>query len=131
MTMTMAPSADYSRRLRNLWVHLRKAANHPYLFEGVETVTAPDGSATEEIVSSSGKMVVLDKLLRQLKNKGHRVVLFSQYTHMLDIIGDFLDMRGYRHLRLDGSTNRVMREININMFNRPQSDVFIFCLSTR
>jgi SNF2 family DNA or RNA helicase len=51
----------------------------------------------------------------------HRVVLFSQYTRMLDIISDYLDMRGYRHARLDGSTNRVMREVGINLFNKPLS----------
>jgi SNF2 family DNA or RNA helicase len=40
-------------------------------------------------------------------------------------------MRGYKHNRLDGSTNRVMREVKINLFNKPQSPQFIFCLSTR
>jgi hypothetical protein len=40
-------------------------------------------------------------------------------------------MRGYKHSRLDGSTNRVMREVRINLFNKPQSPQFIFCLSTR
>ena len=51
------------------------------------------------------------------------VVLFS--------ISDYLDMRGYKHSRLDGSTNRVMREVKINLFNKPNSPQFIFCLSTR
>lgn len=46
-------------------------------------------------------------------------------------ISDYLDMRGYKHSRLDGSTNRVMREVKINLFNKPQSPQFIFCLSTR
>jgi SNF2 family DNA or RNA helicase len=46
-------------------------------------------------------------------------------------ISDYLDMRGYKHSRLDGSTNRVMREVRINLFNKPQSPQFIFCLSTR
>jgi SNF2 family DNA or RNA helicase len=40
-------------------------------------------------------------------------------------------MRGFKHSRLDGSTNRVMREVRINLFNKPQSPQFIFCLSTR
>lgn len=46
-------------------------------------------------------------------------------------LSDYLDLRGYKHSRLDGSTNRVMREVRINLFNRPQSPQFIFCLSTR
>ena len=122
--------SESHRRLQSLVTQLRKAANHPYLFQGVETPSA-DGRATEELVKASGKMVVLDQLLKKLHQRGHRVVLFSQYTRMLDIISDYLDMRGYHHCRLDGSTNRVMREVYINMFNRPQSDLFIFCLSTR
>eukprot|EP01034_Spumella_vulgaris_P021358 gene21358-27388_t len=117
-------------RLQGLWAQLRKAANHPFLFPGNEKITL-DGSATEDIVEASGKMKVLDKLLAALKAKGHRVVLFSQFTRTLDIISDYLDMRGYRHTRLDGSTNRVMREVRINLFNREKSNLFVFCLSTR
>jgi SNF2 family DNA or RNA helicase len=86
---------------------------------------------TEEIVTASGKMVMLDRLLAKLHLKGHRVVLFSQYTRTLDIIHDYLSLRGYRHCRLDGSTNRVMREVLITQFNKPGSDLFMFCLSTR
>ncbi|KAJ1404044.1 P-loop containing nucleoside triphosphate hydrolase protein [Ochromonadaceae sp. CCMP2298] len=97
-------------RLLSLLAQLRKAANHPFLFAGIEKVSM-DGLPSEEIVSVSGKMKVLDRLLRKLFEKGHRVVLFSQYTRMLDIISDYLDLRGYRHARLDGSTNRVMREV--------------------
>lgn len=67
------------KSLLGLLAHLRKAANHPFLFPGVEQVTL-DGRPTEEIVTSSGKMVVLDKLLRKLLERGHRVVLFSQFT---------------------------------------------------
>ena len=119
-----------SKNLMSLLTQLRKVANHPFLFSGVDSVSM-DGAATEEIVSASGKMLVLDKLLRRLKERGHRVVLFSQYTRTLDIISDYLDLRGYRHCRLDGSTNRVMREVKITVFNKSTSDLFIFCLSTR
>lgn len=119
------------KRLQSLLAQLRKASNHPYLFpgaEGVEDDTTPCG---EDIVSASGKMVILDRLLAKLKAKGHRVVLFSQYTRTLDIISDYLDMRAYNHCRLDGSTNRVMREVYINQYNRKDSPLFVFCLSTR
>ena len=76
-------------------------------------------------------MMMLDRLLIKLKEKGHRVVLFSQYTRTLDIISDYLDWKGYNHSRLDGSTNRVMREVLITQFNRADCEVFIFCLSSR
>lgn len=117
--------------LMGLLAHLRKAANHPYLFEGIEDVEDPLGRASQDIVDVSGKMQVLDKLLRKLQEKGHRVVLFSQFVRTLDIICDYLDYRGYKHLRLDGSTNRVMREVRISLYNRKNSEYYIFCLSTR
>ena len=62
-------------------------------------------------MEASGKMRTLDILLRRLKLKGHRVVIFSQFTRMLDIIDDYLNMRGYQFARLDGSTNRVQRMV--------------------
>ncbi len=127
---TNSISASESRGIHGLLAHLRKAANHPYLFEGIEKINS-DGTPTEEIVSTSGKMIILDKLLSKLKDKGHRVVLFSQFTHTLDIICDYLEMRGHLYQRLDGSTNRVMREVRINLFNKPNSEYFIFALSTR
>jgi SWI/SNF-related matrix-associated actin-dependent regulator of chromatin subfamily A member 5 len=118
-------------RMQSLVAQLRKAANHPYLFPGVEVIERKDGSAGEDIISVSGKMMVLDKLLHRLKNNGHRVVLFSQFTRTLDIICDYLDLRQHKFCRLDGSTNRIMREVLVNMFSKQGSDIFIFCLSTR
>jgi SWI/SNF-related matrix-associated actin-dependent regulator of chromatin subfamily A member 5 len=119
-----------SKRLLGMLTQLRKVSNHPFLFPNIEQLTI-DGTHTEEIVSCSGKMIVLDKLLKKLYLKKHRVVLFSQFTRTLDIISDYLEMRAYRHSRLDGSTNRVMREVLINLFNRQDSEVFVFLLSTR
>jgi SWI/SNF-related matrix-associated actin-dependent regulator of chromatin subfamily A member 5 len=116
--------------LKSLLVQLRKAANHPYLFPGVEPPTV-HGYATEMIIKTSGKMVVLDKLLERLNQKGHRVVLFSQYTRTLDIICDYLDLRQYRWTRLDGKTSRIRRELYVKLFNKEGSNQFIFVLSTR
>jgi SWI/SNF-related matrix-associated actin-dependent regulator of chromatin subfamily A member 5 len=119
------------RKLNSLMAQLRKAANHPYLFDGAEPPTL-DGRAGPDIITASGKMMVLDRLLTKLKEGGHRVVLFSQYTRTLDIISDYLIYRGYDSTcRLDGQTNRVMREVYINMFNKKDSKKFIFLLSTR
>lgn len=50
----------------------------------------------EDLVEAAGKMGVLDRLLDRLKARGHRVTLFSQHNRMLNIIEDFLIMRGYR-----------------------------------
>lgn len=56
---------------------------------------------------------------------------FTRCHRTLDIICDYLDWKGYLYMRLDGGTNRVMREVNVKLFNRPQSAFQIFTLSTR
>jgi SNF2 family DNA or RNA helicase len=56
-------------------------------------------AAGEDIVEASGKMVVLDRMLSKLKDRGHRVTLFSQYNRMLDVIEDYLIYRGYKCAR--------------------------------
>ena len=121
------------KKLQSLLAQLRKAANHPFLFPDAESISDDPNAAhtNEDIVTASGKMVILDQLLKKLKRKGHRVVLFSQYTKTLDIISDYLEYRKYSFSRLDGQTNRVYREVLINQFNRKKSSKFIFCLSTR
>lgn len=117
------------RKLQSLLMQLRKCCNHPYLFSGTEV--PEDGVPLEELIEASGKLGVLDRILTRLKDQGHRVVLFSQFTSMLDILSDYLSLKGYQFARLDGSTNRVQRSIDIAAFNRPNSPMFAFLLSTR
>ena len=74
---------------------------------------------------------MLDRLLLKLQSEGHRVVLFSQFTGVLDILVDYLELRGFLFCRLDGSTNRVQRQVHINAFNCPRSPLFVFLMSTR
>ena len=85
----------------------------------------------EDLVTSSGKLAALDELLKVLLPQGRRVVLFSGWTSMLDIIEAFLDERGIAHARLDGSTNRVQRQIDIKQFNAKGSKLKVFMCSTR
>ncbi len=116
------------KKLQMLLMQLRKVCNHPYLFDEAD----PNPQSTDEsIVEASGKMKVLDMLLRKLQAAGHRVVIFSQFTRVLDILTDYMLHRDFRFCRLDGSTNRVQRQIDINSFNRPGSDLFAFLMSTR
>ena len=74
-------------------------------------------------VGASGKMRVLDRLLLKLHAKGHRVVLFSQFSSMVDLLDDYCTMRGFNFVRLTGSTNRVQRMVNLQAFNAPGSKV--------
>ena len=113
----------------NIVMQLRKCAGHPYLFPGVEDRTLPP--LGEHLVENCGKMVLLDKLLKRLKERGHRVLLFTQMTRLLDIMEDYLVMRRYKYCRIDGNTSYEMREDFIDTFNAPNSEKFIFLLSTR
>lgn len=127
---TTEPTMNSSRwqRLRAVYMQLRKVCNHPFLFE--EADNHPEYT-DESIIEASGKLKVLDKLLNKLHSAGHRVVIFSQFTRVLDIIGDYLNFRGYEFCRLDGSSNRVQRQISINMFNAKNTTLFAFIMSTR
>ncbi|XP_051509276.1 SWI/SNF-related matrix-associated actin-dependent regulator of chromatin subfamily A containing DEAD/H box 1A-like isoform X1 [Myxocyprinus asiaticus] len=84
----------------------------------------------KELILDSGKFALLTKLLAKLKEKGDRVVLFSQFTMMLDIVEILLEHLGHQFVRLDGSTPMAERIGLIDQFNT-NSEIFVFLLSTR
>lgn len=112
-------------------MELKKAANHPYLFDGAENRTDNHEETLKGLVMNSGKMVLLDKLLARLRQDGHRVLIFSQMVRMLDILSDYMNLRGYLHQRLDGMVASEARKKSIAHFNSPGSPDFAFLLSTR
>ena len=114
-----------SRGLNNVVMQLRKVCNHPYLF-------ASQGyQINENIIRSSGKLDLLDRMLPKLRAAGHRVLMFTQMTAVMTILEDYFSYRGYLSLRLDGSTPAEEREKRMYKFNSPDSPYFIFLLSTR
>ena len=117
--------------LLNLVMELKKASNHPFLFDGVEKWSDDPSVQLDNIVRNSGKMYLLDKLLNHLKANGHRVLIFSQMVRLLDILSDYMRLRGYSHQRLDGSVGNEARKKAIEKFNAPGSPDFAFLLSTR
>lgn len=78
-----------------------------------------------------GKFRELDELLPRLKADGHRVLIFSQFTMMLDILEKYLEYKQLGYLRLDGSTNVVERQDMIDEYNNLPDEYFVFLLSTR
>jgi SNF2 family DNA or RNA helicase len=72
--------------LRNIMMQLRKCCIHPYLLEGAEEVIVGDSRAKNPqeqfscLIDSSGKLVLIDKLLRKLFEGNHKVLIFSQFT---------------------------------------------------
>ncbi|TYI61369.1 hypothetical protein E1A91_D10G168200v1 [Gossypium mustelinum] len=115
-----------SKSLQNLTMQLRKCCNHPYLF-----VPTHNMWQREEIVRASGKFELLDRLLPKLHRTGHRVLLFSQMTHLMDILEIYLRLNNFMYLRLDGSTKTEERGTLLKKFNAPDSPYFMFLLSTR
>ncbi len=118
-------------KLQNLFMQLRKVCNHPYLFFHPYNPKTNLLKIDEELVQSSGKLVILDQLLTALLAKKHRVLIFSQMTGMLDLLEDFLSMREIQFCRIDGSTSQPQREEELAQFRAPRSAIPVFLLSTR
>ena len=123
---TKSSAMGISRGLSNIIMQLRKVCNHPYLFQ-----LAAGYRIDFTIVRCSGKFELLDRMLPKLKAAGHRVLMFSQMTQLMTILEDYFTWRGFRYLRLDGSTSADEREQRMFQFNAPDSPYFIFLLSTR
>ncbi|KAI5952612.1 ISW2 [Candida jiufengensis] len=116
-------------RLLNIVMQLRKCCNHPYLFDGAEP--GPPYTTDEHLIFNSGKMVILDKMLKKFKSEGSRVLIFSQMSRVLDILEDYCFFREYEYCRIDGSTSHEDRIEAIDDYNDPNSSKFLFLLTTR
>lgn len=121
--------------LLNIMMELKKASNHPFMFPNAESRILEGSTRREDamraLITSSGKMMLLDQLLAKLKKDGHRVLIFSQMVKMLDILADYMDFRGFSYQRLDGTIAAAPRRLSIEHFNEPDSNDFAFLLSTR
>ena len=69
------------------------------------------------LTKSSGKLMLLQKMMKKLKEGGHRVLVFSQMTKMLDLLEDFLENEGYKYERIDGGVTGNLRQEAIDRFN--------------
>ncbi|XP_019432983.1 PREDICTED: ATP-dependent helicase BRM-like isoform X1 [Lupinus angustifolius] len=114
------------KTLNNRCMELRKTCNHPLL-----NYPFFSDLSKEFIVKSCGKLWILDRILVKLQRTGHRVLLFSTMTKLLDILEEYLQWRRLVFRRIDGTTSLEDRESAIVDFNSPDSDCFIFLLSIR
>ncbi|KAF5319578.1 hypothetical protein D9619_008491 [Psilocybe cf. subviscida] len=122
-------------RLQNTVMQLRKVCSHPFLFEWPTDPKTCDLVIGEELVYASGKMMVLDRLLKELFKRKHKVLLFSQFTTMLDIIEEWaVNFMGWPICRIDGSTKPLERRSEMERFqtggDAPDAPC-LFLLSTR
>ncbi|KAL9259041.1 CHROMATIN REMODELING 4-like protein [Drosera capensis] len=116
----------------NIVMQLRKVCNHPYLIPGTE----PDSGSIEFLqemrIKASAKLTLLHAMLKLLHKDGHRVLIFSQMTKLLDILEDYLTVEfGPKSFeRVDGSVSVADRQTAIARYNQDKSR-FVFLLSTR
>ncbi|CAB1114985.1 unnamed protein product [Ectocarpus sp. CCAP 1310/34] len=117
----------------NINMNQRKVCQHPFLFgEPKDKMTGEYvGIKNPEIlVRASGKVALMDRMLKKLHAGGHKVLIFSQMTSLLDVLEDYLRHRGWEFHRIDGSTDVLDRQSQIEEFNS-NPKFFVFLLSTR
>mmetsp|Transcript_5511 Transcript_5511/g.23406 ORF Transcript_5511/g.23406 Transcript_5511/m.23406 type:complete len:236 (-) Transcript_5511:638-1345(-) len=114
-------------------MQMRKACAHPFLFEETDEngVVGEELATTERLVQVGSKMSVMDRLIAKLVKRGHKILIFSQFTRILDIIEDVMHLRKYEYVRLDGSTSLENRTTYMDSFNDERSKTRIFLISTR
>lgn len=117
---------------------LRKICNHTSLVANADGSMHPslhdDSSSSDDefyeeeddaIADQSGKLQVLSKILPLWKQQGHKVIIFTQWRKMLDIIERFSNMQGWNYARMDGNTNVASRQRLVDKFNNDES---YFCM---
>nr|XP_056722084.1 chromodomain-helicase-DNA-binding protein 2 [Euleptes europaea] len=116
----------------NIVMELKKCCNHCYLIKSPEENERENSQEMLlSLIRSSGKLILLDKLLTRLRERGNRVLIFSQMVRMLDILAEYLAIKHYPFQRLDGSIKGEIRKQALDHFNADGSEDFCFLLSTR
>ncbi|XP_019437490.1 PREDICTED: chromatin structure-remodeling complex protein SYD-like isoform X2 [Lupinus angustifolius] len=122
-----------ARSVHNSVMELRNICNHPYISQlnSDEVDNFIPKHYLPPIIRLCGKLEMLDRLLPKLKATDHRVLFFSTMTRLLDVMEEYLTLKQYRYLRLDGHTSGSDRGALIDLFNQSDSPYFIFLLSIR
>ncbi|MED6283294.1 putative DNA helicase ino80 [Characodon lateralis] len=115
---------------------MRANAIHPQVPGGVMALQPRHGWSfiqipdKESLITESGKLHTLDILLNRLKAQGHRVLIYSQMTRMIDLLEEYMVYRKHTYIRLDGSSKISERRDMVADF-QSRTDIFVFLLSTR
>ncbi|GAA5940099.1 DEAD/DEAH box helicase [Sporobolomyces koalae] len=120
-------------KFTSVMTNLRQIANHPLAkLDDRQAGTQP---SYEDVVNLSGKMMLLDRLLPELFKRGHKVLIFSQFVTMLDILDEYLiDVKGWSRYRIDGRQGNSANQEEIEEFNTTpisETSTNVFLLSTR
>lgn len=128
-SLTRSLGKEVSRKkLQNPIMQLRLVCNSPHHFS---RPWAADADPDSSLVTDSGKMSLLDRLIPPLLGAGHKIILFSQFSKQLDLLQDWATvLRDWQVCRIDGSVPAEERNAQIDAFNEdPECQLFL--LSTR
>ncbi|CAD8066277.1 unnamed protein product [Paramecium sonneborni] len=121
--------------LNNLEIQLRKCCNHPFLIQEMQNDLTKGcqnkNDYINKLVESSGKMILLDKLLNKFRNEGKKMLIFSQFTMMLSILEEYLKFKQVKYEKIDGQIKARERQNAIDRFNDPLKKREVFLLSTK
>ncbi|XP_072402689.1 chromatin-remodeling ATPase INO80 isoform X2 [Diabrotica undecimpunctata] len=126
----------WSKATNNKFNHKSAETLHPQPSNAVDILRPVNGWSNivipdkESLVTDSGKLSVLDGLLKRLKEEGHRVLIYSQMTKMIDLLEEYMWHRHHKYMRLDGSSKISERRDMVADF-QARTDIFVFLLSTR
>ena len=88
-----------------------------FIHQEAPRIQPQNAFSSKELTEASGKLILLEKMLRNLFAEGHRVLIFSQMTRMLDLLEDFMEGHNWKYERLDGSITGTLRQASIDRFN--------------
>ncbi|KAK5628930.1 hypothetical protein RRF57_004645 [Xylaria bambusicola] len=124
--------AGERKSMNNILSDLRQCLCHPFCFNGeIEDKTVDIEQMHRNLVEASPKLMLFNIMLPKLRERGHRVLIFSQYLHSLTILEDFLTGLNMPHARIDGNLSALEKQKRIDAFNAPDSPLFVMLLSTR
>ncbi|XXH03764.1 hypothetical protein Hte_010170 [Hypoxylon texense] len=120
------------KNLVNIMADLRQCLCHPFCFNAsVEDQNLSQAQMHRNLIEASPKFMLLETMLPKLKQRGHRVLIFSQFLHCLDILEDFLNILGLEYGRIDGQMSASQKQKQIDAFNADGSPLFAMLLTTR
>lgn len=116
------------KKLQNTVMQLRLACNTPHLFSWP---WSNDCEIDSTLITASGKISLLERLVPPLLSSGHKIIIFSQFSKQLDILQDWANiLHSWPCFRIDGSVKSDDRQAQIEAFNS-DPECRIFLLSTR
>lgn len=134
-TLQKGLGLQYVSMMNNLEIQLRKCCNHPFMLQDIKDHLIVDcinyEKYYEKLLSCSGKMILLEKMVMKYKSENKKILIFSQFTEMLKLIEEYLLHNSIVYEKIDGSTKAKDRQTAIDRFNKAAHEFGVFLLSTK